>query len=74
MNDNKKSNSNQDLQDHILIEPEHKPRWKRVHHSWWFWIFLGLMLFGILYYVVSVNFAFAPQRVSKQPMENSRMQ
>lgn len=35
--------------------------WKRIHHSWIFWIFLFLMGFAIFYYVVSADFAFAPQ-------------
>jgi hypothetical protein len=62
MNDNKLSSSNHDLQDHIEVQHEHLPRWKRVHHTWWFWIFLVLMLVGIIYYIMSVDFAFAPHR------------
>ncbi len=42
MNEDKKNSSNHDLQDHIEPEHNHSPRWKRVHHTWWFWIFLVL--------------------------------
>ena len=40
---------------------DHKPYWKRIHHSWIFWIFLLLMLAGIIYYVMTLNFSLAPQ-------------
>ncbi len=72
MKDNKQNSSNQDLQDHIQAEHEHTPRWKRVHHSWLFWVFLILMLFGIMYYIRSVDFAFAPQKQVEQPSNNNR--
>ena len=35
--------------------------WKLIHHSWVFWIFLLLMIVAIIYYIISANFAFAPQ-------------
>ena len=44
--------------------------WKRIHHSWIFWIFLILMILAIIYYVVSADFAFAPQLDTQQPFEN----
>lgn len=46
----------------VIFTPHHdkKPRWKRIHHTWGFWIFLLLMFAAILYYIYSVNFAFAP--------------
>ena len=71
MKEDKKSNSNHDLQDHIEAEHTHEPKWKRVHHTWWFWIFLVLMLAGILYYVMTVDFAFAPHKQMEQKMENN---
>ena len=58
MND-KKNSSNQDFQDHIQVEQKNTPRWKRVHHSWLFWLFLVLMFIGIMYYISTVSFAFA---------------
>jgi len=39
---------------------QHRPYWKRIHHSWIFWVFLFLMFAGIIYYIMSVDFAFAP--------------
>ena len=29
----------------------HPPRWKRVHHSWIFWVAVFLMLLAIITYV-----------------------
>jgi hypothetical protein len=49
----------------------HKPYWKRVHHSWIFWVFLFLMLVGIIYYAMTVDFALAPQKQLKHPSENN---
>ena len=72
MNDNKKNSSNHDLQDHIEPENNNSPKWKRVHHTLWFWIFLVLMLGGILYYVMTVDFAFAPHRQMEHNSGNNR--
>jgi hypothetical protein len=44
-----------------LVHHEHRPYWKRMHHTWSFWIFLFLMLAGITYYIISLNFSLAPQ-------------
>jgi hypothetical protein len=57
---NKHEHNQQEVQDHILVPHDHKPYWKRMHHTWSFWVFLFLMLACILYYIVSVDFAFAP--------------
>jgi hypothetical protein len=50
----------------------HRPYWKHIHHSYIFWVFLFLMFAGIIYYIMSVDFAFAPHRELKHPIENSR--
>ncbi len=71
MEDKKLSSSNHDLQDHIEAQHERIPRWKQVHHTWWFWIFLVFMMVGILYYIMSVNFAFAPPLQIEQKPGNS---
>ncbi len=34
--------------------------WKTVHHQWWFWIGLGLMLAAMSVYVLSDNLSFLP--------------
>lgn len=44
---------------------DHKPYWKRIHHSWIFWVFLFLMLVGIIYYVMTVDFSLVPHRPLK---------
>lgn len=51
---------------------QHRPYWKRLHRSVGFWIFLFLMLVAILYYIVTVDFAFAPHQQMKPPAENHR--
>ncbi len=71
MNKNKQSSRNPDLQDQP-VQPEHLPMWKRVHHNWFFWIFLILMLGCILFYIMSIDFATSPHKPLKQPTENSR--
>ena len=57
---NKNGSHKVDIQHEILPERNKQFRWKRVHHSWIFWIFLFLMFVGIIYYIMSVDFAFAP--------------
>jgi hypothetical protein len=53
-------------------ENQQRPYWKRMHHSFIFWVFLILMFAGITYYIMSVNFAFAPQVQEMEHMENRR--
>jgi hypothetical protein len=61
MSKNDHNNNPEEGQDYILVHHEHRPYWKRMHHTWSFWIFLFLMLAAITYYIVSVNFSLAPQ-------------
>ena len=72
MNENGNNHEPQEGQNYIVIQQDHRPRWKRIHHTWSFWIFLFLMFVAILYYIVSVDFAFAPQQQVKQPSEINR--
>ena len=51
---------------------DHKPRLKRIHHSLIFWFFSILMLAAIIYYAMTVDFAFAPHRPLTHPAQNSR--
>jgi len=67
MNDNK---HNQIGQDSIKDLHEHRFQWKRVHHSWIFWVFLFLMLVGILFYVMTVDFSSVPQRQLNEQGKN----
>ncbi len=59
---NKNGNHQEETQDFIMPQHDKRPRWKRIHRSWIFWIFLFLMFVAILYYISSVDFAFAPHR------------
>jgi len=46
-----------------IIKDQHEPKshWKLIHHSLIFWIFLFLMLVGIIYFVMSFGFVLIPQ-------------
>jgi hypothetical protein len=70
MNEKNHDHHQHESQDYITVHNEHKPYWKRIHHSWIFWIFLFLMFVGIIYYIMSVDFAFAPRKQIKQQSEN----
>jgi hypothetical protein len=48
-------------QDSIKDQHKHKFHWKVIHHSLIFWIFLLLMLVGIIYFVMSFGFVLNPQ-------------
>jgi len=71
---NEKDNNHHSLEglDHIKNQAVHVPYWKRMHHTWSFWVFVVLMLAAITYYVMSVDFAFAPHQQMKPPAENHR--
>jgi hypothetical protein len=60
MTDNKLNHPQEEGQNYILIPSAYRFHWKRIHQSWTFWIFLFLMLVGITYYIVSVEFILAP--------------
>src|SRR6478672_10111356 len=40
----------------------HTPRWRRVHHSWIFWVAVFLMLLAIVTYVMTGDFFWALHR------------
>jgi hypothetical protein len=46
---------------------QHGPYWKRAHHDWRFWLVVFLMLVAIVYYIMSVDFAFSPAHQVKLP-------
>jgi len=60
MSENEHNQHQEEMQNYIMPEQSHKQRWKKIHHTWSFWIFLFLMFAAILYYIASVDFAFAP--------------
>ena len=47
-------------EDSIKDQHEHKFHWKVIHHSWIFWVFSILMLFGIIYFIMSFGFVMIP--------------
>jgi hypothetical protein len=59
MTDNKRNHLQEEGQNYILVPSERRFHWKTIHQSWFFWIFLFLMLVGIIYYIVSVDFILA---------------
>ncbi|MGA2296765.1 MAG: hypothetical protein ABSG15_04365 [FCB group bacterium] len=70
MNENEHTHNLLEMQEKEEAKHDHKPYWKRVHHSWIFWIFLVLTLLAILYYTMTDDFSFAPRSRAKQPLEN----
>jgi hypothetical protein len=42
-------------------------RWKRVHHSWIFWVAVFLMMLAIITYVMTGDLFWGLRRQSKQP-------
>ena len=50
--------------------PHHheKPYWKRLHHSWLFWIGFALVSVAITVYVMSDNLALMPHGRAHKPL------
>jgi len=61
MSENEHNQHQEETQEQIVPQNSRQPRWKRIHHSWIFWIFLFLMFVAIMYYITSVDFAFSPR-------------
>ena len=60
-----------------MIENEHNHHslyWKGIQPSWLFWVVLFFTFASIIYYIMSVDFAFAPQRQLEPPSENNKTQ
>lgn len=55
------------------IKPGRKPYWKRLHHSWIFWVFLLLMFVGIMYYIITVNFLLVPDMKMSMPQRSGTL-
>lgn len=72
MNEKETYHYRQDERQYNKFHHYHKHFWTRIHHTWSFWIFLFLMLGGILYYIMSVDFAFAPHKQMENSMGNSK--
>ena len=72
MDENGHNQDKQDLINHDISHHEHKPYWKRIHHTWTFLVFVVLIFAAIMYYKVSVDFSSAPRNQSKQPIGNTQ--
>jgi hypothetical protein len=46
----------------------HRPRWKRMHHSPFFWLAAFFILLAMTVYVVTGNLAVRPDRARKDPV------
>ena len=71
LNINGKNQPLQNWQDHFTGHHLNKGSWRKIHHSWVFWVFFILTLSAIAYYVMSVDFAFAPRKQSKPPIQTT---
>lgn len=71
ININGKNQPLQNWQDHFTGHHLNKNSWRKIHHSWVFWVFFILTLSAIAYYVMSVDFAFAPRKQSKPPIQTT---
>jgi hypothetical protein len=45
----------------------HRPRWKRVHHSWIFWVAVFLMLVAMITYVMTGDLFWGLRRQPNPP-------
>jgi hypothetical protein len=66
MNENGHKQNLRKEMEHGKFHHEHKFHWKRIHHTWGFWVGMALIFVAIMYYIVSVDFAFAPRKQLKQ--------
>jgi hypothetical protein len=46
----------------------HRPYWRRMHRSWFFWVAAAAMLAAMVIYVTSINLAFRPRARSQPPL------
>jgi hypothetical protein len=48
--------------------PAHRPYWKRMHHSPFFWAAAFFMLLAMVVYIVTENLAIRPGRAPQNPV------
>lgn len=56
-------NKGQNLEDGHL----HRPYWRRLHHHWYFWVGMVLMLVAIGNYVMTEDLSWLPHSQPQQP-------
>jgi flagellar biosynthesis/type III secretory pathway M-ring protein FliF/YscJ len=67
MSENGHNHHRQEREEHNKKHYDDKPYWKRIHHTWSFWVFLFLMLAAMIYYTLSYNLALRPRIQPQQP-------
>ena len=60
MDETKQNPQLKEVDHEIKVKQEHKSSWKTINHSWLFWVGALLIFIAIIYYIVTLNFAFAP--------------
>ena len=61
MNENEHIESLQDPSDTEIVPRDHRPYWRRAHHSWGFWVGLVLAMAAIIIYFASDNLSMMVQ-------------
>jgi hypothetical protein len=56
------------FQQHGGPHPTHRPAWKRLHHSPFFWVAAFFILAAMTIYVMTDNLALRPGRASQRPV------
>jgi|CZKI01.1.fsa_nt_gi hypothetical protein len=50
------------------VESPHRPYWKRMHRSWFFWVAAVAMLAAMVIYVLSIDLVFRPRSRAQPPI------
>jgi hypothetical protein len=53
---------------HAAEHPPHRPYWKRMHHSPFFWVAAFFILLAMTIYVATNNLAFRPSQKIQAPV------
>jgi len=53
---------------HAAEHPPHGPRWKRMHHSPFFWIAAFFIGVAMIVYVITNDLAFWPGKKAQEPV------
>ncbi len=54
--------------DHPAEHPPHGPRWKRIHHSPFFWVAAFFIMMGMIIYIGSNNLSLRPGKGVQLPV------
>lgn len=71
MNKNGNKQNLQDMVDQSRNHHKHRIHLKQIHQKWWLWVGMILIFAAIMYYIVSVDFAFAPRKQMKEQTETN---